>query len=294
MNEIKWNDRFNIGIDTIDKAHKKLFSIVEKLIALNEDSDKQQHACREGIKYFKSYTIKHFEEEEAYMRSINYSDYAMHKSLHDNMQSKTLPALERELDEQNYSVEAMQHFLGICVGWLNGHILTEDRAITGRVSNKWVHSPSEDEIVSLEKAILQSFQSLFHINLELISKHYSGEDFSSGSALCYRLNYISQNKEKLQVFVVYEERMVLGMLGDLLGKPVKKADKTVIYAVKILSQQFMDCIGRHFSLIGRYRLEKNDMLTFEQLLRTFEKEYPPYSMLFSAKGKGYFSLCIRT
>ena len=52
--EIKWNDRFNIGVDSIDTAHRRLFSIVGKLISLNEDETKQQHACREGIKYFKS------------------------------------------------------------------------------------------------------------------------------------------------------------------------------------------------------------------------------------------------
>ena len=59
--EIKWNDRFKVGVESIDSAHKKLFSIVGKLIALNEDENKQRHACREGIKYFKSYTIKHCE-----------------------------------------------------------------------------------------------------------------------------------------------------------------------------------------------------------------------------------------
>lgn len=49
MKEIKWNDRFNVGVDIIDSAHKKLFSIVGKLIALNEGESKQQHACWEGI-----------------------------------------------------------------------------------------------------------------------------------------------------------------------------------------------------------------------------------------------------
>ncbi len=42
--EIKWNDRFNVGVESIDSAHRKLFSIVGKLIALNEDEAKQQHA----------------------------------------------------------------------------------------------------------------------------------------------------------------------------------------------------------------------------------------------------------
>ena len=74
--EIKWNDRFNVGVESIDSAHRKLFSIVGKLIALNEDEAKQQHACREGIKYFKSYTMKHFADEEAYICLLYTSDAA--------------------------------------------------------------------------------------------------------------------------------------------------------------------------------------------------------------------------
>lgn len=147
--EIKWNDRFNIGVDSIDTAHRRLFSIVGKLISLNEDETKQQHACREGIKYFKSYTIKHFEDEEAYMRSINYPNLAIHKSLHDSLRDKTLPALEEEMAEQDYSRESVQHFLGICVGWLNGHIMVEDRAITGKNPHKWVHQPADDVLEDL-------------------------------------------------------------------------------------------------------------------------------------------------
>lgn len=288
-----WRDRFNIGVEVIDKAHQRLFSIVGKLLSLNEDTAKQQHACREGIKYFKSYTLKHFAEEEAYMQSIQYSEYDMHKSLHDNLRDNTLPALERELDEQNYSMEAIQHFLGICVGWLNGHIMIEDHAITGRTANKWVHQASEDELISLEKAIQQTFQNLYRVNAELISKHYGGEDFSSGTALCYRLNYKSKEGKLLQIFLIYEEQMILRTLSAMLGKQIKGIDKTVIYALKVLSQKFMDCIGSHFTLTNACELQKDDIMTFEQLVRTFDKEYPPYSLLFNIENKGYFAFCAR-
>ena len=77
MEEIKWNDQFNLGVEIIDRAHQKLFSIVNKLVALSEDPVKQPYACREGIKYFKGYTLKHFAENIceklhiASMKSIN-------------------------------------------------------------------------------------------------------------------------------------------------------------------------------------------------------------------------------
>lgn len=293
MNEPKWNDQFNIGVEIIDRAHQRLFSIVTKLITLNEDTTKQQHACREGIKYFRNYTLKHFAEEEAYMQSIGYEKYEIHKHLHDNMRDKTIPALEQELEEQNYSTESVQHFLGICIGWLNGHIMIEDRAITGRTANKWVHQASDDEMKSLEKAIIQVLHELLRLNAKLISANYSCEDFSSGNALCYRLNYKSAEGDHVQIFLAYEERMILRALGDLLGKKITQVDKTVIYAMRVLSQKFIDCIAVYFELTTTYTLERNDVLTFEQFIRTFDKEFPPYSLLFNTGGKGYFAFLIK-
>lgn len=292
MNELKWNERFNIGVDSIDKAHQRLFSIVAKLLSLNEDSAKQQHACQEGIKYFKNYTIKHFADEEAYMKSINYSDFDIHKSLHDNLRDNTIPALEKEMESQNYSVESVQHFLGFCIGWLNGHIMVEDHAITGRTTKKWVHQPSEDKIVSLEKAITQTLEHLFHVKPEIVSEHYSGEDFSSGNALCYRLLYTSSEGKRLQTYLLYEEQMILSILSVMLGKQITRIDKTVTYAVKSMSQKFMDCISKHFVLTDDFQLQKTDLMTFEQITRTFDKQYPPYSLLFSTGQNGYFAFCV--
>ena len=132
--ELVWNERFNIGVEKVDKAHRRLFSIVYKLMVLSEDEKKRKWASAEAIKFFKSYALKHFAEEEEYMRSIHYDGYEMHKRLHDVMRDKTIPALEKDLEENDYSSESIQHFIGISLGWLTGHVLIEDRAITGKLS----------------------------------------------------------------------------------------------------------------------------------------------------------------
>ena len=293
MNVIQWNDRFNIGVEIIDKAHRRLFSIIEKLISLNEDAAKREHACREGIKYFKSYTLKHFAEEEAYMQSIGYGEYEMHKRLHDNLRDNTLPVLEHELEAQNYSEDAVHHFLGICVGWLNGHIMIEDFAISGKVSTKWIHQASDDAIVSLEKSSLQGFGQLYHTEAELVSKHYKGENFSCDKALCYRLTYLSGEKKRMQVYFLYEEQLILRLLGAMLGKQLPRIDQTVVYAIRELTQKLIKCMSCHFLSGENYQLQKIDMMTFEQLVRTFDKDYPPYSLLFNVEKKGYFAFCSR-
>jgi hemerythrin-like metal-binding protein len=291
LNAIKWNDRFNIGVEVVDKAHQKLFSIVGKLIVLNEEEKKQQHACREGIKYFKNYTLKHFAEEEAYMQSIGYPGYELHKKLHDNMCHNTLPALEEEMEEQDYSRESVGHFIGICIGWLNEHIMIEDHAIVGGYSHRWVHQSSEDAILSLQKAIVQAAKNLFRVDARLVSDHYSGEDFCEGNKLCLRLTY-GRPEKKAQVYFIYEERLILASLSEMLGRQIPYADKTVIYTVKVLSQNFIEQMAVHFT-DGEPAWEKTDVMTFDQVLNTFYKEYPPYSMLFGTGGKGYFAICIR-
>lgn len=290
-NEIKWNTRFCIGIDTIDRAHERLFTIVGKLLSLNEDEHKQQHACREGVKYFKSYAMKHFAEEETYMKSINYAGYDMHKSLHDNLRDETLPALESELEEQNYSRESVRHFVGICLGWLNAHIMIEDYAITGKSSSKWLQQATEDETDALIKTFLHSLETMCHSRAQIVSQRYGGEDFADGKTLCYRLTYISKDKDSLQFYFAYEESLVLKTLSAILGQDFPKIDQTAISAMKILSEQFVVTLKEHFMGGKKFLLEKNDHMTFDQFVRTFDKTYPPYSLLFSTEGQGYCAFC---
>lgn len=290
-NEIKWNDRFCIGVDSVDRAHQRLFAIVGKLLDLNEDTAKQQHACREGIKYFKSYALKHFADEEAYMQSIDYPGYAIHKSLHDSLRDETLPALEAELEEQNYSMESVRHFVGICAGWLNGHIMTEDYAITGKRPSKWVHQTPEGEMGRLIKDITAALEALCQSKAQIVSQHYSGDDFSQGKTLCYRLTYQSRDKGRLQLYYVYEESLVLRTLSSILGQEIPRIDQTAVSAMKILSEQFTDSVKKYFMTDTKYLLERNDLMTFEQFVGTFDKKYPPYSLLFSVENKGYFAFC---
>lgn len=293
MKEIVWNDRFNLGVEVIDKAHQKLFSIVNKLILMNEDSKKQPHACKEGVKYFKSYTLKHFAEEEEYMRRIAYKGYDKHKYIHDKMRDKTLPALEQELEEEHYSEESVQHFMGICIGWLNAHIIVEDRAIVNKAPVKWVYDAAEDELSAFEKAVIQTLQEMFRTEAEVARAHYGGGNFYAGNKICYRLRYRSVRDTFLQIFFVYEDRYVERMLSELLGRPLEKIDKTALYAVKVLSEKLIDNVKTYFPLTDGYHREKTEIIGFDQFVRTFSIDDPVYSVLFQTEEYGQFALCVR-
>lgn len=98
-NYLVWEDRYNIGIDRFDKEHKKLFKIINKLFQFSGQQEKGAWVCQEGIKYFKDHAIKHFAEEEAYMESISYQGLETHRRLHEDFSTRTLPLLEKELEQ---------------------------------------------------------------------------------------------------------------------------------------------------------------------------------------------------
>ncbi len=130
--KIVWNSSFALGVDEVDSAHQGLFTAVNRLHKLIHEQDRNEWACVQGIKYFKTYTVRHFAEEEAYMKSIGYADYERHRKIHQNMRDVIIPGLERDMEASNYSVQSVERFLEAAVDWLRDHIMIEDKAIVGK------------------------------------------------------------------------------------------------------------------------------------------------------------------
>lgn len=287
--EAEWDERFNIGVSSIDKAHRKLFSIVHKLIDLSKDKSSGQWACAEAIKYFKNYAVKHFADEEAYMQSIGYKGYEIHKRLHDDMRCKTLPALEKDLEESDYSQEAIQHFIGICIGWLTAHIIIEDRAIAGMISNKWKTDHTGADMDALENALSATIQEIFQLQTEVVSEHYSGENF--GRSMIIRLTYLSAGHEEVQIFMALEESLVLRAVSSILNIPLNKMDQLVMSIGKELAVQITEQVAIHCHVALQYHLKDSHFMTQEQFRQSFYAGAFDYSMLFNT-GHGYFAFVV--
>lgn len=291
MNHIEWDESYKIGVDFLDKEHKQLFSRMNKLLDLIENEEKSEWVCREGVKYLRNHTTEHFEHEEAYMQSIHYNEYEIHKHLHDDFRYKTLPALETEMEETQYSVESIRHFLGVCIGWVVAHTQTEDQAIVGKTISKWTDLPQEEEKGALETTIIQLVQEMFHLNAKLISEQYAGEDF--GKMLCCRFFYRGQQKEKWEITLAFEDRLLLKVISRILNTEYPRIDDMVINVTRYLSRQLLEKTKECFPAMALFNLEKECLLTHEQLLNSFGREQPACSLLFST-DEGYFAFSATT
>lgn len=288
-NQLVWRERYNIGVDFIDREHKKLFSILNKLLAAGKEGEKSRWACQEGIKYFKDHAMKHFSEEEAYMASIHYIGYDTHRRLHDNFRKKMLPALEKELKQTAYSEDAVSHFLGVCSGWLIGHTLTEDHAIVEKKASKWEALLPENEQTVMEHTILKLLSDLFQLDARVISECYGGERFGKG--IYYRLNYENKNGERWEIMLVFEEKLIINTIGSMIDTDANTVDAMMMNATRFTAQQFVNRVSKQFPSAELFEMKEENLLTYDQFQRAFERQQPQFSLLFDTQ-KGYFAYCV--
>lgn len=287
----EWQDEFNIGVELIDQEHQRLFKIINKLLRFQDEEKDSQFVCQEGIKYFKGHALKHFADEEAYMESIGYEDLEQHKRIHRGFQEYTLPALEEEMERTNYSVEAMEHFLGVCAGWLVGHTLTEDQAITGKQSRRWAKLLPGEEMAAIEKVVTQLVFDMFHLESQMVSDAYHGEKFGTG--VYYRLVYGMPGEQKQQQIILsFEEKLLINTVGRVIGIQTGKLDTMLIHATRYTARQFAQRVTEQIPAMDGYDLKEENLLSYEQLQAIFQREPLQVSLLFNTGGAGYFAFSV--
>lgn len=288
--QFEWRDEYNIGVDVLDTEHRRIFKIINKLFTFREEEKDSQWTCQEGIKYFKGHAMKHFSDEEAYMASIGYDGLEQHRRIHTIFRENTLPALEQELEQTSYAPDAVDHFLGVCAGWLIGHTLTEDQAITGERVSTWEHLLPSEELDAVKKVIVQLVFDMFHLESQAISDAYSGEKFGKG--VYYHLVYgTHQGEKKQEVILVFEEKLLINTVGKILGLQTTKLNSMLINATRYTARQFVGRVMEHLPEVKSYELKEENLLSYEQFQKIFEREKPQISLLFNTGGAGYFAYC---
>jgi hemerythrin-like metal-binding protein len=78
---MQWDERFDIGVQEMNDQHKKLIDLMNELHILDEKKASKAEILK-TLDALKNWTLRHFNEEEAYMASIAYPDLAVHKGTH--------------------------------------------------------------------------------------------------------------------------------------------------------------------------------------------------------------------
>jgi hemerythrin len=82
-----WNDKLSLGVKSMDDEHVILIEKINKLVTQME----QQYIKKDNASLYlcftdlANYTVKHFANEEAYMKSIGYMQLSSHQKIHEKL-----------------------------------------------------------------------------------------------------------------------------------------------------------------------------------------------------------------
>lgn len=125
MTILAWSDQLNVGIESVDRQHRRLVEILNQLdeaVAVGEEMPNILALIETLI----DYTRYHFSDEEALMQQAGYAEEErlLHIAQHQEFVSKVLAAQQNVIAEPDLVLNNLLEFL---VQWLSMHILYSDK-----------------------------------------------------------------------------------------------------------------------------------------------------------------------
>ncbi len=121
---MEWNKDLELQVNDMNNQHKHLLDLMNRLFELNhQKADKA--SLISALDALGKYTVQHFEEEEAYMESIEYPKLTVHKTIHKDL-------LRKFGEHQNEFITSSQailddKFFNFLQLWLKAHIMGIDK-----------------------------------------------------------------------------------------------------------------------------------------------------------------------
>ena len=127
VQDIKWDVSYEIGDETVDAQHRRLFEILGELIESCE-AGREPQRVQDTLSFLVNYAVKHFNDEEALQQKYGYPHYNEHKQIHENFKNTVGGLVQRFCESQ--SVEKLRNDVEkILVKWILNHIQRDDRKI---------------------------------------------------------------------------------------------------------------------------------------------------------------------
>ena len=135
MAYLDWQDDYSVGIDQIDRQHKKLVAFLNELYeAMHQGKGKD--VLGKVLTELVLYTKTHFSTEEKLMSQYGYPDYEGHKAKHEKMAARVLDLKKQFADGSLSSPIQITNFLK---NWLAKHINETDKKYAPYLAAKGVN-----------------------------------------------------------------------------------------------------------------------------------------------------------
>ena len=81
---LEWSSELDVRVDSMNREHTELIRLMNVVYEANASASGKARISS-ALDALVEYTVKHFEDEEAYMESINFSGLRSHKYIHQDL-----------------------------------------------------------------------------------------------------------------------------------------------------------------------------------------------------------------
>jgi hemerythrin len=122
MSLVRWDDKYVVGNEVIDRDHKALFAMINEFYDAFQENGRRRDLVSILMRLV-SYAERHFQREEAIMAANGYPALDDHHVFHTKLY-ETIYQLNERLETDPSPLD--RHAIAFLKDWLSEHILQED------------------------------------------------------------------------------------------------------------------------------------------------------------------------
>ncbi len=131
---LQWKPEYDLGIESIDRQHRKLVGLINNLQTAVDYSTGEEFENK-ALDELVDYTRTHFKYEEGLLEQNAYPDFESHCAEHERMIARVEEVLEDYRHDRERAVQTAVTFLR---GWLINHINGTDKQYSRFLIDKGV------------------------------------------------------------------------------------------------------------------------------------------------------------
>ena len=129
MGLIEWNDKFSVGVVSVDHEHRELIELINGF-QQKIDQDDSADAKLEYLGETLAHITAHFALEEKLMRESDYDEYQPHKADHEILLDQLRDIMDAVEEDAGVDNDALGTALD---QWFSRHFQTHDSRLHGKL-----------------------------------------------------------------------------------------------------------------------------------------------------------------
>lgn len=135
MEKIIWKREYSVGVERLDRQHKKIISVINKLIS-KPRAFATSGTIAEALSELNIYVSEHFLLEEQLLDENDYPDILDHSVMHTEYGNRIAEFCLKSFKNNKHVREELLSYLS---EWWIGHILYEDMKYKRFFEEKGIH-----------------------------------------------------------------------------------------------------------------------------------------------------------